>query len=385
MTPIAQTYGAILIGGLLALCISGIVCVQCFIYWRTSPNDRLRIKILVLVVWAFDALHSALICSSLWHYFIEGYHSTVTIKGIHWTVCVTVCITGITTFSIQCFFGHRVWTLSGRKKWIPGAIAGLAFLRLLAACGVTAQMSRLHTWEKFHQVAAWSLHTGLVLSACGDVLITASLIYYLNRNRTGFPSSDFIIDNIMLYSVQTGVITSYVFSHFFPKALLSLHDTLTVLYHRITVVVTFICWVAMPQNLIFLALYFVIAKMYANSLLATLNARKSLKDRSGDGSDPWRDNTIRLPPLFGGRVLHRGHHSALGPETALQISVERSVHCVTDIGSKTVAFDIDGTEASKEPIMFTDGKGDVADRLCIGSISTEKVVHMQDGASDKCV
>lgn len=179
-------------------------------------------------------------------------------------------------------------------------------------------------------------------------------------------SSDFIIDNIMLYSVQTGVITSYVFSHFFPKALLSLHDTLTVLYHRITVVVTFICvsihnslnlicmshrslqWVAMPQNLIFLALYFVIAKsallfesrtrpialivlcafsvckliagnvsclciLHSSSApdsvqTFSLNARKSLKDRSGDGSDPWRDNTIRLPPLFRGRVLRRSHH-----------------------------------------------------------------------------
>ncbi|PCH34370.1 hypothetical protein WOLCODRAFT_148429 [Wolfiporia cocos MD-104 SS10] len=41
-----------------------------------------------------------------------------------------------------------------------------------------------------------------------------------------------------------------------------------------------ICWLVFPGNLVFLALHFTISKVYANSLLATLNARNSLRDRA---------------------------------------------------------------------------------------------------------
>lgn len=48
-------------------------------------------------------------------------------------------------------------------------------------------------------------------STLGFCEVTIQRFYSVNFRY----SSDFIIDNIMLYSVQTGVITSYVFSHFF--------------------------------------------------------------------------------------------------------------------------------------------------------------------------
>jgi len=40
------------------------------------------------------------------------------------------------------------------------------------------------------------------------------------------------------------------------------------------------CWLTMPTNLIFLALHFLISKLYANTVLATLNSRKSLRRRA---------------------------------------------------------------------------------------------------------
>ncbi|KAG2353147.1 hypothetical protein BDR07DRAFT_738674 [Suillus spraguei] len=42
-------------------------------------------------------------------------------------------------------------------------------------------------------------------------------------------------------------------------------------------IISIVCWVTM-RNLIFLGVHFVLSKLYANSLLATLNSRKHLQE-----------------------------------------------------------------------------------------------------------
>ncbi|KAI0819007.1 hypothetical protein BC629DRAFT_690805 [Irpex lacteus] len=273
MAPVSQTYGALLIGGMLAFYLSGIVSTQAFLYFRTFPQDRPRVKVLVLAVWFLDVLHSAFVCATVWYYLVTGLGNISALSRVHWSVGVTITITGVITFVIHCFFAYRVWTLSRRNIWITSVIVILSFLRTLSAFGTVIQLSRLHTWAHFHEVAAWSFTTGLVISACVDLLIAISIVYYLKKNRTGFERMDYIIDTIMVYTVENGMLTS------------------------LSVVASFICWLTMPHNFIFLALHFVITKMYANSLLATLNARKHIKDRSCHTNSHWRDNSARLPAL----------------------------------------------------------------------------------------
>ncbi|KAI0819008.1 hypothetical protein BC629DRAFT_1588321 [Irpex lacteus] len=368
MAPVSQTYGAMLIGALLAVCLSGIVCTQCFLYFRVFPNDRLKIKALVLVVWVLDGLHTSFVCTALWHYLIVGFNDPTVILRIQYIgqlAQVAICITGVTTFLIQCdtghtsFFGHRVWTLSKGNKWITSIIVVLAFLRMLCSFCMVIPMSRLHTWTRFHELASWSFTTGLIISACVDFLIASSLVYYLNKNRTGFAKMDYVIDTIVLYSIENGVLTS------------------------ITVVVTFICWLTMPNNFIFLAMHFVIAKMYANSLLSTLNARKHIVARSDRSEGNWQDHNIRLPSLFTGEGFHRGRDttkriSTMRPaeSATLQINVEKSVHCVTDIGTKTISINADTMEPTHEStVIFIHEPGEVADSVCGASHTSTSLSH----------
>ncbi|EEB91532.1 hypothetical protein MPER_10090, partial [Moniliophthora perniciosa FA553] len=42
-------------------------------------------------------------------------------------------------------------------------------------------------------------------------------------------------------------------------------------------VASMICWLAMPTNLIFMGLHFIISKTYAISLIVTLNRRKQFR------------------------------------------------------------------------------------------------------------
>ncbi|KAG1817830.1 hypothetical protein EV424DRAFT_1347822 [Suillus variegatus] len=57
-------------------------------------------------------------------------------------------------------------------------------------------------------------------------------------------------------------------------------------------IATLICWKVMPQNLIFLGIHFIVAKLHANSLLATLNARKQI--RNGKQHTPTNDRSMPI-------------------------------------------------------------------------------------------
>ncbi|KAI0814817.1 hypothetical protein BC629DRAFT_814027 [Irpex lacteus] len=255
-----NTLGALLVGTVVSIFLSGILATQVFMYFRLYPKDLTKHKIIVALIWALDLAHSALICVANWFYLVENFANTDAPKQITWSVDATIALTAVTTFVVHTFFTQRVHTLSKQNMWIAGPIGVLVVLRVVSAFSCVAQMSRLKTWEKFRHESAWLFTTGLSISAILDVLIAGSLISLLHRSRTGWKSMDQLINTIVVYTIENGLLTS------------------------IFAVLSLICWVTMNGNLIFLALHFTISKLYANSLLATLNARKQLQQRTHTSS-----------------------------------------------------------------------------------------------------
>ncbi|KAF5313022.1 hypothetical protein D9619_002510 [Psilocybe cf. subviscida] len=62
-----------------------------------------------------------------------------------------------------------------------------------------------------------------------------------------------LIDSLILYTFEIGSLTS------------------------VATVISMLCWTVLNNSLIFLGLHFVIGKLYANSLLATLNSRREFR------------------------------------------------------------------------------------------------------------
>jgi hypothetical protein len=96
------------------------------------------------------------------------------------------------------------------------------------------------------------------LAAAGDVLIAVFLCTLLQQSRTGFRRSDTMINKLILFSINTGLLTS------------------------ICAVMSLISISVWPNTFIYIAFYFCLGRLYCNSLLATLNARKSLRGDSRD-------------------------------------------------------------------------------------------------------
>ncbi|KAF9017007.1 hypothetical protein BDZ89DRAFT_388580 [Hymenopellis radicata] len=253
---VEQTVGALLIGALLASFLSGMVTLQAIIFFKTFPNDALRHKILVGILWALSLAHDACIWAGLWNYIVQNY--TVSADNqfdlIPAPIPIGVYLTSICTFSAHCFCAHRIFRLSPyRRWWLVLPILVLAVARMASAFGTASQMIRLGSFEAVKHRYNWMFSLGLALSSTLDILITATFLKLFISNRSKCVSLEPVIDSLILYSIETGAITC------------------------VTTITVLIFWLSLNNSLIFLGLHFTIAKLYANSVLATLNMRHELR------------------------------------------------------------------------------------------------------------
>jgi len=159
--------------------------------------------------------------------------------------------------------------VSNKNVWLTGLI--LAIVLANAGCGTAWVIlsMQLNTYEELLSISPLTISIN-ALSTGADVLIAASLCFMLQRARTGFKKSDSMINRLMLFVVNTGVLTS------------------------ICAIASLVSLLASPLTLIYASFYFCIGRLYTNSFLATLNARKSITGRIDDVSHML----VSMPPTL---------------------------------------------------------------------------------------
>jgi len=196
----------------------------------------------------------------------------------------------------------------------------MAFMRLFAACVSTAEMIHLERYSAFtERYPGWVFTLGLSLSSAVDIIITAWLCYFLRAIRRSAASTTMIhvVDTLTLYTLENGSLTC------------------------VATTASLICWLTMPRNLVFLGLHFVIGKLYANSLLASLNTRKELREMRSYASPEDRE---RAMPVLSAEDFNPYHargdpYTIMSPLHAYrpgyksrktEVSVERTVERTSD-------------------------------------------------------
>jgi len=273
------------------------------------PKDPIQTKSIVGAVWLLDTLHTCLVMASVWNYLIPHFGDIPRIDFIPWTVASTIAITATLTIIVHCFLARRIHSLTKNAWRITAPILILAILRLCSACVTTAEMIRLKSFKEFSEQFRWVFTLGLALSSSVDVLITITLCYKLRSSRTGSRSLDNVIDSLVLYSFENGSLTCA------------------------GTVLSMIFWLTMPYNRLFLALHFIIAKLYANSLLATLNMRKKLRDSQFKMTPSGDHAAITFPEFSAASGKTHARQSSSGSDSSdntvvdmmLQINVQKTV------------------------------------------------------------
>ncbi|KAI9507511.1 hypothetical protein F5148DRAFT_107997 [Russula earlei] len=266
------TLGALLIGCFFAVLLSGLVAFQACIYLRLYPSDKLMNKVMVIVVWVLDTIHTCLICTSIWIYLISNYGNVEGhLRGeIPITVSLSIGVTSFVTLITHLYFLRRLLQLSKNNWFIVGPTLFLAIGRVACGLTTTAELIRVKTFPAYTQHYSVVFTLGLSISSVVDVVITSGMCYYLQESRRGFGTMDEVIDSIIVYTINNGTLTC------------------------IATIVSTILWLFKGKNLVFMAMHFAIAKMYANSLFATLNMRKKFRGRAA----PPKENANAMPVIF---------------------------------------------------------------------------------------
>jgi len=164
-------------------------------------------------------------------------------------------------------------------------------------------MIHMKTFTAFRAKFRWVFTLGLAMSCLVDIFITGFLTHSLqNLQRGAWKSLDRVISTLVLYTFETNLLTSAA------------------------TIVSMICWLGMPNNLVFMGLHFFICKLYTNSLLATLNSRQQLQhQRSWGASADLPGRAPRFPSgprRTSGKLPASIEHCT---PTKLEITVEKTV------------------------------------------------------------
>jgi len=153
--------------------------------------------------------------------------------------------------------------------FVKSLLTTMGDLKIIAGTVVSFTTITFERFEKFW----WIVCCAVGLNIVSDLCVTTSLCWFLQRSKTGFTMTDSVIDKLLLYMINAGV--------------------LTVVYNTFVLV----CIATMRSNLVYVGGLFLVSKLYTSSLLAVVNSRKGLL-REGDQNGSFEMNEIDEPQAY---------------------------------------------------------------------------------------
>ncbi|KAH8826050.1 hypothetical protein DL96DRAFT_1816501 [Flagelloscypha sp. PMI_526] len=285
------TIGCLFWGMLAATGLWGIGALQMWYYFDKYRNDKKAHIILVCLVFASDTCHQGLIMHALYMYCIRRWGNLDALSYLTTSLYQDVTLNGITGYMVQCFFVHRIWAFKKNILVVSGIFI-LITANLVLQFVYVALGAHLPTFTSLLSIKAISLSINALTAVC-DVLISIAMCQDLYRAKTGFAWSDSVINRLMLFAINSGLVTS------------------------LCAVGSLLFYLALPKTLVYFGLYLTIGRLYQNSLLATLNARKYILS-GGNNSQP---ESHSLPNRTSGRRVALGRGSDQ-TKTGTQIQVQ---------------------------------------------------------------
>ncbi|KAJ8517243.1 hypothetical protein ONZ45_g5544 [Pleurotus djamor] len=203
---IAELTGPLLLGHFFNWGLFGALIVQTYVYYLAFPNDRLLPKTIVYSVLVIEVLQTVLATRDAFRNFGTGWGNMIDLAELSLVQGVAGIWTGIYAHFIGVFSEVTKHTKNTTIVWLGGT----------ALC---------------------------------DVIIAASMIYFLSKSRTGFRQTNVLLTKLVRIVIETGL-TCATFA-----------------------VLDLILFLAFQETNYHLAPSVALSKLYSNSLLVVLNAR----------------------------------------------------------------------------------------------------------------
>ncbi|KAL1662703.1 hypothetical protein EV121DRAFT_263720 [Schizophyllum commune] len=252
--PIETPLGMLLIGLIISCALYGLNFLQIYIYFRAYPSDSWWLNVL-------DTAGTALSGHGVYTYLIKHFGDPTAIAQID--TCVESQITNvITLIASPSHFASAV--AAGRNlKWAAFLIW---FIALVSFSFGTAAVANNFLTAHFEGLTMKNARiiSGFALggAALCDIVITTALCMFFWRSKTGFKPTDNILDKLLIFTINRGGIS-------FAVQVLN-----CILYFTHT------------AQLIWTPFHFALSKVYAISLVATLNQRDTYRNDHVYTEDP---------------------------------------------------------------------------------------------------
>lgn len=240
-------------GYLFSYLLQGILIVQVFIFCSqpTYATDRLPIKVTVWIVFCLEIVSTAFATVSAWYGLASGWGDPRTLINPSWAFAYTPALHGIIALSVQLFFCWRM-TLFGSGFVVPCFIATVCLMQsaMAIACGV--KIWELPDLDAIYGIIPF-VSVWLGGSAFCDIMIAINMVYLLYRagREADFKATYHLLLRPIMICVETGIMTAC------------------------SSIMHLVLFLAIRNDNAHFTFLFLTAKLYSNTLLATLNVRRT--------------------------------------------------------------------------------------------------------------
>ncbi|KAL5478258.1 hypothetical protein ACEPAI_2442 [Sanghuangporus weigelae] len=253
-SQLVTTFGCLFFSALLWGAASLQLYYYCEKFWKTDPN---YLKAYVVSIWVLDTVHQAILMEVNYVYFVSGIVNPILLTYLPKEIGIIGFIIAVIDAMVQFFFLRRVWCLSGRNR----LLTGILFVLVLSQLALTMTCSGIILNKALLRQAATLGRFEIIMNTSAvfvDMLLALSMIWFLRKNRSGVRRTDSIVNRIVMLTIGSGLVTA--------------------LWAIIAVVSAAVA----PRSLIYLSSDLIFPKLYFNCMMASLNARSSLREALND-------------------------------------------------------------------------------------------------------
>ncbi|KAJ6506954.1 hypothetical protein C8R45DRAFT_894390 [Mycena sanguinolenta] len=297
--------GPWLIGSCIELVLMGVLSCQFLNYYNWYPEDGRGLRLAVAILCILNLLKSGECFASLWIFLIDHFGDIQYDLGLSttgWWDTANPLMVAILDFYVQCYFCTRLWAIS-RKSWV---VAPIFLLFVFALLSMVVGTYYIKTAQE-QQVTDWfAAHLGSVFA--GDVILSATTAFFLIRTKKTVLTTQTVelLRALIPLTFQTAA----------PAALIAMFNLIFSQMYRTNRPLLGYVEIGFNQ---------VLPKLYAISMMYTLNVRRAIRSRVS-GS---RNGSSSNEPSLGGRVQSR-HANADVELGRIHVSTQRET-TVTDM------------------------------------------------------
>lgn len=249
---IPHTVGMLELGMSFSILLTGAATLQTWNYFRTFKADIPGNKILVAFVYVVDTSHTILLVHGCYTNSVLQFGDHDKVRVMLWSIKLSALINGVVAFIVQGYYSLRLHRLTSWRL-VPLICATLSTARFALNIAKVATIYGTGHWQVVaSREFRWQMIAMLVAGAAADISLAAALCFALLRMRSGLVSSDLLVYLLVSFASGSGALTSAA----------SLSE----------------CIVYPSTNdLAFLIPFSIVAKLYNNSLLASLNERSYIR------------------------------------------------------------------------------------------------------------